>query len=228
MIHPLISVIIPVLNEEKIMAAILAQFRGLAEIEVIVSDGGSNDATAAICRSFDCRLVTGPPGRGCQLNAGAAAASGDLLWFLHADSQINAELISQVGQMADGNGCWGGCSLVFDHPAFIFRMIAWGSGIRARKGGILFGDQGIFCSRGLFFRQGGFPDLPLMEDWLFSRQMKKIGRPVILPGKIVTSSRRFVQGGPLKTLLKMQLVKLLFCLGVPPARLAEIYRGDRK
>lgn len=221
-----ISVVIPVLNEEKIIARLLAQLTEIPGLEVIVSDGGSIDRTAEICRRFSCQLVSGSSGRGRQLNAGAEAAKGELLLFLHADSQVTAGLFQQLAGL-DG-ALWGGCTLAFDDQAAFFRAVAWGSHLRAAWGGIIYGDQGIFCCRELFFQLGGFPELALMEDLAFSRRMKKIARPVILPTVIISSARRFRQGGPWKTLLKMQLIKALYDLGLSPAILAKIYRSKEQ
>jgi len=222
---PVISVVIPVYNEEEIIAGLLAQLADIPALEVIVSDGGSTDGTLAACRHFPCRLLSGPKGRGRQMNAGAAAARGDLLLFLHADSAVTPELFYQLGIKAGQKDAWGGCRLAFDDPAPLFRLIARGSNWRARHRGILFGDQGIFCRRDFFQAQGGFADLPLMEDLEFSRRLRRIERPVLLPAVITSSARRFRRGGPLQTILLMQLLQLLYSLGVPAATLAEIYRS---
>ena len=220
-----ISVIIPTLNEEGHIGELLRQLEQVPDLEVIVSDGGSRDRTLAICRSLGIKTVSGPAGRGRQLNAGARAATGDILFFLHADSCPEERAFPEIRRAGHN---WGCCSLVFNENTLFFRLVAAASRRRAQFTSSCYGDQGIFCTRELSNRVGGYPEFPFLEDLAFSHRLRRREKARVLPARIVTSTRRFRQYGPGRTLLKMQMVKLLFFLGVPPARLLGFYQGVKK
>jgi rSAM/selenodomain-associated transferase 2 len=219
-----ISVIIPTYNEEKTIGKLLGELVGLADVEVIVSDGGSTDNTKNICAAFPVIFIDGPPGRGRQLNAGATAANGRILFFVHADSKFDIGILSSLRGAIGNNLLWGCCTLAFDDERLFFKLLAKASGLRARIFGSCYGDQGIFCERGLFLSVGGFPDYPILEDLSISRHLRRKMCPHILAEEILTSSRRFTQGGPFKVLIKMQLIKHLFSLGVSPKTLRKLYK----
>lgn len=223
-----ISVLIPTYNEEKNIGRLLERLVDQPEIEIIVCDGGSSDRTAEICASYPVKFIRSPKGRGPQLNAGAKVATGEILFFLHADSLVEPSVFPEIRQAVAENFLWGCCSLFFDDQSLFFRAVAFGSRLRARIFSICFGDQGIFCQRQFFLEQGGFPPIPLMEDLALSRKLRRISRAKVLTSPIVTSSRRFKEGGCLRTLLLMQKLKLLYYLGVAPERLALMYQGQRK
>lgn len=219
-----VSVVIPTYNEEQSIGKLLEQLLTVPDLEIIVVDGGSDDHTVEICRGFPVTVIKAEKGRGSQLNAGVKKAGGDVLFFVHADSRIEARVFEDIGQAIKENYHWGCCTLMFDENTRFFRAVAAGSNLRARLFSICFGDQGIFCRRSFFLEQGGFPEIPLMEDLSLSMRLRCFYRAKVLEGRIVSSVRRFKKGGPLKTLFLMQKLKFLFFLGVPPERLAEIYR----
>ncbi|MHB1125849.1 MAG: TIGR04283 family arsenosugar biosynthesis glycosyltransferase [Bacillota bacterium] len=223
-----ISVIIPTLNEETSIASLLSRLIGITGIEIIVSDGGSTDRTAEQCRAMGVIFLPGPPGRGRQLNVAVRHASGDALFFLHADSIVEENVFNDIRQALHSGDGWGCCSLYFNEQSFFFRLLGAASRWRARIFSSCYGDQGIYCSRGLFNQIGGFPEIPFLEDLAFSHHLRRMHKARMLPGKIITSTRRFRQYGLWKTLLKMQVVKTLFSLGVPPARLLEFYQAGRE
>lgn len=218
-----ISVIIPTLNEEAAIGSTLAAIHSQGDAEVIVTDGGSTDATRKLAADL-ARVIDAPKGRALQMNAGAQAATGDILLFLHADSTLTAGAYEEIRRvLRDPAVVGGGFCLRFDDPAFSFRLIEWGSNLRARRLGLIFGDQGIFVRRSVFEQMGGFREMPLMEDWDFSRRLGKEGRVVVSPLRIVTSSRRFRRHGVWRTVWRMQVIKLFYLLGVSTARLNRIY-----
>lgn len=220
----LISIIIPALNEEANIGQTLASLPRQGDgFEVIVADGGSTDATAQIA-SEKARLVTAPRGRALQMNAGAWAASGDVLLFLHADTVLPTHALDDVRRLLqDERVAGGGFSLRFDDPAPSFRVIAFMSNLRAGLTGLIFGDQAIFVRRSIFERMGGFQEMALMEDWDFSLRMKKEGQVVISGLPVTSSARRFRRHGVWRTVWLMQWIKLLYLFGVSPERLRAIY-----
>lgn len=220
----MISVIIPTYNEEKVIGQLLTFLISVPSIEIIVSDGGSWDSTRKICEGFAVRFISGSLGRGIQQNAGARVASGDILCFLHADSILEHKVFSEIQRTVEQEVKWGCCTLAFDDDRLFFKYLAWISTLRAKVMSVCFGDQGIFCSREIFWSIGGFPQYPLMEDLDLSKRLRKISRAKVISGKIVTSSRRFAQSGPWRTLLKMQFLQYLFHFGVCPNKLANYYR----
>ena len=162
----LISVIVPTLNEGKQMGGLLDFLLARPGVEVIVSDGGSRDETVTICRHYPVKVVEGRPGRGCQLNAGAAQASGKVLFFLHADSRPRVEVFDQMRQAIEKGSRWGCCSLSFDRESRFLPDDSPRVKLAAQRG-ICYGDQGIFCQREWFMNQGGFPDLVFWRICLF-------------------------------------------------------------
>ncbi|MBP1760691.1 MAG: glycosyl transferase [Firmicutes bacterium] len=225
----LISVIIPTLNEQKHIAGLITSLLPEPGIEIIVSDGGSHDQTPDICRQYPVKFIDAARGRGSQLNAGAEAAQGDILLFLHADSEIGPDLFRQIRNATPGNIQWGCCKMQFSSRNFFYRMVAFGSNLRARCFNSCYGDQGIFCSRELFFLSGGYPDIPLFEDLALSHKLRRYGRANILSARVKTSTRRFQAQGPMRTLLKMQILKLFYYLGFNPQQLTVWYdAGGRR
>ncbi len=232
-----ISVIIPTLNEEanleRLLNSIFGRIKGSllncseAEMEIIICDGGSTDGTAQLCRRYPVRYLEVEQGRGKQLNAGAKIATGKILLFLHADSQLELSCFADLQQVFSRGLKWGCCSLFFEEETLFYQVLGFCSRLRARYLSSCYGDQGLFCERELFFEVGGYPELPLMEDLVLSQRLAKQFRAAVLPARIVTSTRRFREQGPLRLLLKMQYLKLLFRAGVPAQRLEVLYRkGD--
>jgi len=188
-------------------------------------DGGSTDATAAIAaRSRQVRLLASPRGRARQMNAGARAAGGDVLLFLHADTLLpDGALAAVEAAVGDPGVIAGRFDVRFDNPRPVFRMIAWFMNQRSRWSGISTGDQAIFVCREPFEALGGYPDMPLMEDVELCRRLKRRGHMAALRLTVTTSARKWEREGAVRTILLMWALRLLYVLGVPPARLHRWY-----
>lgn len=224
---PSISIIIPVLNEAPGLAATLQPLQPLRQqdCELVVVDGGSHDTSAEQAEPLADRVLTAPRGRAVQMNAGAAAAGGDILWFLHSDSQPpekGNQLI--LHGLQQSNQQWGRFDVRLSGNQALLRVVEALMNWRSRLTGIATGDQGIFVARTTFQRIGGYPDIPLMEDIALSRMLKRIGPPLCLRQPIRTSSRRWERNGIIRTVLLMWGLRLAYFLGVAPARLARIYQ----
>lgn len=191
--------------------------------EVVVVDGGSTDGTPDLAASLCDRLVTSGKGRARQMNAGATVAQGDALVFLHADTRLPADA-DRLVTAALARATWGRFDVRIEGRHPLLPVVACAMNLRSRITGIATGDQAIFVRRDAF---AGFADLPLMEDIAFSRAMKRRGRPVCLREPVVTSGRRWEQGGVLRTIVLMWRLRLLYALGVPAERLARDY-ADRR
>jgi len=225
----LISIIIPVLNEEPVLVESLLRLQALRQrgCEIIVVDGGSRDHSAEVARVFAGGIVQAPQGRAKQMNMGARAAKGEILWFLHADSQPPAGADGLIRQaLAEPGILWGrfDVRLSGNHP--LLRLVEMLMNIRSRLTAIATGDQGIFVRRVSFEQVGGYPDIPLMEDIALSRVLKRASRPACLRQRIMASSRRWERNGVLRTILLMWSLRLAYFLGASPARLARLYYGS--
>lgn len=219
-----VSIVVPVLNEAPRLPGLLAQLhRDFPDCEIIVVDGGSTDGSPELVRP-PTRLIPSARGRGRQLNAGAAAATGDVLWFHHADTQVAPSALPQLrAALADPGVVGGGLSLRFDRRTPALRWVAMTSNARARRLHQIFGDQTMFVRREAFERLGGFPDFPVMEDLELSRRLARAGRLAVLPATSTAAARRFTEHGTLRLLLFMQWLKALYFAGVDPAELARRY-----
>ncbi len=222
-----VSVIIPALNEEGALPATLAAALAGAPHELIVADGGSGDRTAEIARAHDAITLAGSPGRALQMNRGASAATGEFLLFLHADTRLPQDYVALVRAALATPGVAGGAFEFAIAGEFAGRrLIERGTNWRARRRQRPYGDQGLFLRRDMFFELGGFPELPIMEDFAFVRRLGRTGEIVLAPGVALTSGRRWHRLGALRTTAVNQLMILGYRLGVAPARLARWYRGE--
>ena len=233
-----ISAIIPTLNEERTIMATLAHSATLGFDELIVVDGGSLDQTPVLVESYRrttqslaqglVRLVTAPPGRACQMNEGAKVSRGEILLFLHADTQLPDDANTMIETtMADRRMVGGRFDVRFDRPSkwgtIISRMMNW----RSRLSGIATGDQALFVRRPIFEQMEGFADMPLMEDIEFSRRLKQKGTTAALTATVTTSFRRWEQEGPLRTILLMWGLRFLYWTGIPAHTLSRWYGSVR-
>ncbi len=221
-----LSIIIPVLDEEAEIAHVLAALAPLRSrgVETIVVDGGSRDRTVALAAPLADRVIAAPRGRAVQMNAGAVAATGDVLLFLHADTRLPAEADRLVlDGLARSGRQWGRFDVRISGRHPLLRVVAALMNIRSRLTGIATGDQAMFVRRDLFERVGGFPAIPLMEDVAFSRAAKRVGEPLCLSPRAITSGRRWEQRGVMRTILLMWRLRLAYSLGAAPARLAHLY-----
>ena len=222
-----VSVIIPTLNEESCLAETLRLLRPLCPHQIIVADGGSTDATCGLAGAADL-LVHGPPGRGAQMNRGAAHATGDTLLFLHADCSLEAGGLSDAERLLRKRGVAAGCfRMTVRARGLLYRSIDACSTARVRLTGLVYGDQGLFVRRGLFERVGGFPPLRLMEDVFISKQLRRCGRIVVAPRRIFVSARRWRQAGVVRQTLRNWALTALAAGGVHPDRLAAFYPAVR-
>lgn len=229
-----LSVIIPVLNEEPILEASLRHVLDSAFEEIIVVDGNSSDRTrdiaAAMIEQSSGRLalVISSPGRATQMNAGADISQSDVLIFLHADTRLppNAYVIIQQTLVSE-EYIGGRFDVQFTPETGWGRLISAMMNWRSRWSGIATGDQAIFVRREVFERIGGFADLPIMEDIDFSRRLKRAGRMAALHSKVLTSFRRWEQGGPLRTIGLMWLLRGLYWFGINPYVLRRMYAHIR-
>lgn len=217
-----VSVIIPALNEA---ASIGTAIESARPADVIVADGESRDGTANIAREHGARVVVDGVGRGAQLNAGAAAAGGELLLFLHADTTLPGGWQAHVVRtLADRSVAVGAFSLAIAGAGRRETIAAAGANLRSHLLGLPYGDQALFLRREVFDALGGFRPLPIMEDFDFVQRAKALGRVVTLPLAVETSPRRWRQRGPFRTVLINQLMLAGWKAGLPPERLARFYR----
>jgi rSAM/selenodomain-associated transferase 2 len=220
-----VSIVIPALNEEELLPEALAGVRRQqGPLEVVVADGGSADATVALARSLGAVVVEAPRGRARQMNAGAAATSGDILLFLHADTRLPEGALGRVREaLAEASaGCF---RLRFDRPSPVLRL--WTLPIWMGWHRLAFGDRALFVRRDVFERVGGFPDQPIFEDLEMVRRLRREGPFVFLPAAVVTSARRFRAGGAVRQQARNAALWLAWSAGVPPERLDRFYRYER-
>ena len=233
-----LSVVIPALDEADGIVALLTDLRArFPAAELVVADGGSLDATATLAAPLADRIVPSPPGRARQANAGAAAATGTVLLFLHADTRLPDDAADAVaGALEDGGpgrDRWRGrewgrfdVRIAGAHP--LLPTIAHAMNLRSRLSGVATGDQAMFAMRETFDAVGGYPDIALMEDVALSKRLRRRGSPACLRARAVTSGRRWDANGAARTILVMWALRLCFVLGVPPARLAAAYAALRR
>lgn len=223
-----LSIIVPALNEADTIGGLLADLAPFrtAGAEVILVDGGSIDGTPERAAADVDRVLPAQKGRAAQMNAGARVAVGDLLWFLHADTRVPADAAAALQDAWAGGARWGRFDVRLSGRHFLLRLVERGMNIRSRLTGIATGDQGIFVTRAAFEQVGGFPPLVLMEDIALSRALRRLARPACLRVPLITSSRRWEEGGVLRTVLLMWRLRLAYALGADPARLARRYHRD--
>jgi rSAM/selenodomain-associated transferase 2 len=217
-----LSIVIPTLNEASHIESLLAQLSD-ENVELIVVDGGSDDQTVQRA-SVQAQLVYSSTGRALQMNAGAAIASGDWLWFLHADTQLSQPLKAYIDEITQSSSVWGRFKVRLDDARFIFRVIERLMNARSCFTSVATGDQGLFVDRRLFDELGGYPELSLMEDVALSKRLRKVMPVKCSALPLITSARRWQQCGVLKTIVLMWWLRLAYVLGVSPARLSQWYR----
>lgn len=220
-----ISIITPIYNESSKIETFLQELDKLTgDFEVLFADGGSTDDTRSkIPDTY--QVIPCGKGRAIQMNTAAREATGDYLWFVHCDSRIPEDALPQIAASGARFGCF---HIGFDYNGPFMGCNTFMSNRRAIMDHIAFGDQGIWIDRKLFLEQGGFPELPIMEDYEFSRRMKgqKI-RLKVLPGRIITSGRRYQTNHPLKTMWSMIWLRHLYRRGMDIQEIARRYKDIR-
>lgn len=226
----MLSIIVPTLNEAAAIESTLSALQPLRQRdhELIVADGGSADNTRELARPFADLVIEAPRGRSAQMNAGAAAARGDVLLFLHADSLLPpAADVEILQQLATTQRCWGRFDVRLSGSAVMLRLVESMMNLRSRWSGIATGDQTLFVARALFEHVGGYPEIALMEDIALSTTLRRIAAPACLRPQVITSARRWERDGVLRTILTMWRLRLAYRLGADPDRLAAHYYGKR-
>lgn len=217
-----VSVIIPTLNEESTLVRSIESARAAGAGEIIVCDGGSTDQTWGMATQAGVdKLVRSLPGRGMQLAAGLSLAKREVVLFLHADNQIDKQALNQIGDL--DAFVWGAFQQRIDSDRLIYRAIELGNDLRVRFRSMAFGDQAIFVNRLQLRQLGGIAELPLMEDVELSKRLRKIAKPVLLPGPVTIDARRWQQRGVIRQTCRNWKLQLQYAAGVSPQRLAKKY-----
>jgi len=225
---PTLSVIIPTLNEADTIAQTLERPLKTDGVEVIVVDGGSVDDTVVIAKSLGATILKTERGRACQMNHGSAAASADTLLFLHADTLLPEDFLDQIqAVLGNPNTTCGAFTFKTDESSKTMRFITWCTNIRARCFSMPYGDQAYFIKRDIFQRVGGYADVPIMEDYILIRTLKRLGRIGFATSSIITSARRWKNLGPWRTMLHNQWVVIRWTLGASPEVIARKYNQHR-
>lgn len=233
MAEPLLSVVLPLLNERSLLSKMLPRLRrwqaAYPHVEWLFVDGGSCDGSQEYLREQGMRVICSEPGRARQMNAGAAVVSGRYLLFLHIDTELNRPAIEALLDVCrHGRAQWGRFDIQLSGRPRLLPVISTLMNLRSRLTGIATGDMGIFVQRGVFLEQGGYAPQPLMEDIELSRRLRAQSLPLCLSQKIVSSGRRWEQQGCLRTVLLMWWLRLQYFLGVPAERLLRSYYPEQR
>lgn len=221
-----LTVIIPAYNEENAIEASIRSCAAAGAAQIIVSDGGSTDATMTRAINAGAEVISTQRPRGRQMNSAAARATGDALLFLHADSLLPEDAAGKVEQTLSDGFLFGGFTLSFIEPHRKLRMVARMINLRTRITRCPWGDQGQFLSRDLFLSCGGYREIAIMEDYELAIRMKRKGKTAVVPSSIQTSGRRFLRKGVLATTTVNWTMIAAYRLGVGPDRLERLYRGN--
>ncbi|MEH1900979.1 MAG: TIGR04283 family arsenosugar biosynthesis glycosyltransferase [Nostoc sp.] len=223
-----ISIIIPTLNEAGNIKEAIATTQQSTNIEIIVVDAGSEDGTVKIAQSLGIKVISSSPGRAVQMNGGAVAANGNILLFLHADTRLPTGFDDMIRMALQQPGTVAGAfNLRIDASFLSLRWVEWGVNMRSHICQMPYGDQAIFLTKAVFQQIGGFPELPIMEDFELMRRLKRTGRIVIIPTPVVTSARRWLQKGVFKTTILNQIVIIAYLLGISPKQICSWYRREK-
>jgi rSAM/selenodomain-associated transferase 2 len=220
-----ISVVIPALNEARNLPHVLDTLQAASHVEVIVVDGGSSDDTIRVAADWGGKVVVANAGRSRQMNQGAAIATGPILLFLHADTRLPQGFDQAIRQILAQPGVVAGAfRLAIANSSGALRWVERGVNVRSKWLQMPYGDQAIFLTAEVFHALGGFPDLPMMEDFELVRRLRKMGKVAIAPAAVLTSDRRWRTLGILRTTLANQVMIAGYLLGIDPHQLARWYR----
>jgi len=224
--NPGISIIVPVLNEGDRLQPFLEQLRVRApEAEIILVQAASSESVSQPVARLCDRVLTGRRGRAAQMNLGADAATGDVLWFVHSDCEVPSGCLEEINRTLQDRQVVGGCFRIrFPRDELVYRVSDAGGNLAVALFGRCYGDHGIFCRRAEFFAVGGYPDLPLLEDAEFYRLLRGKGRTRQLASKIVPSTRRYEEVGPYRLTAAFVFLSTLYVLRVPISVIARLYQ----
>ena len=223
-----IAIVVPVFNEVRVLPRLISDLATLMEtgnldVELVFVDGGSTDSTMALIEDAGLRVIKSTKGRAWQMNAGAAQTTAEVLLFLHADTQLPKNALTEIKSNLTGNICWGRFDVrISGKPlmlAVVSRMMNW----RSRLTSIATGDQAMFMTRGAFQKMGGFPEQALMEDIEASRRLRQFSRPACIASPVITSGRRWETRGVWTTIVLMWRLRWAYWRGQSPQKLAELY-----
>lgn len=224
------SIIMPVLNEEAVLEQYLVHLSQQCmhgESELIIVDGGSTDSTVAIAQRYG-SVITSPRGRACQMNGGATVAKGDVLLFLHADTQLPQNALSAIEQtLQTPEVVAGAFRICFNCHSLSYHLVAFATNLRSQWRTSFTGDQAYFIRASSFRAIGGYPDMPLMEDLAIIASLRRIGKVVLLPQYVITSARRHEQVGLWKSVCFMWYLRFLYHCGISPTNLQRLYADIR-
>ena len=219
-----LSICIPTYNEASTISTLLQQLKVL-DCEIIIADGGSQDDTVNLAKAFSVTVLQGAKGRAAQMALAAAHASGDVLWFVHADSRFESNLSRQIQPLLNLSPIqWGRFDVRLDAQGMMFRIIETMINWRSKVTQVATGDQGIFVHRLLYQQLGGFAPIALMEDVELCKRLRKVSPIVCISSPIITSARRWQQKGIWRTILLMWFLRAAYFIGINPSRLVRWYR----
>jgi rSAM/selenodomain-associated transferase 2 len=223
-----IAIVVPVFNEALALPSLMKHLTALKEttnqdFELVFADGGSTDGTVALIAKSGFRVITSPKGRAWQMNAGAAQTTGDVLLFLHADTQLPQNAIKDIASSLRGDICWGRFDVRIAGKPWMLGVVARMMNWRSRLIGIATGDQAMFMTRVAFQAIGGFPQQALMEDIEASRRLRLLSRAACISSLVVTSGRRWETRGVWTTIFLMWRLRWAYWRGQNPKQLAELY-----
>jgi rSAM/selenodomain-associated transferase 2 len=199
-----------------------------SHIEIIIVDGGSQDQTLLIAKSLNVQVIISPPGRANQMNAGAMAASGEILLFLHADTRLPTNFEQMIRTTLAKPGIVAGAfALRINAPDWGLRLVEFGVKWRSHLWQMPYGDQGIFLTKDVFQQVGNFPKMPIMEDFELMRKLKTLGKIYLLPTPVITSPRRWLKKGIIQTTLWNQIIVIAYLLGISPHRIRNWYSSSK-
>lgn len=226
------SIIIPVLHEADTINSLIEHLynqESVESYEIIVVDGDPNGETISVIHYKEVTSIVSAEGRARQMNAGAAVARGEILIFLHADTELPIDALNQISSTMEKKQCVGGAfDLGIGADRLIFKIIAHLASLRSRLTRIPYGDQAIFIRRDYFYKIGGYRETPLMEDVELMQRIKKLGDKIcILSDRVRTSPRRWEKEGVVYCTLRNWIISSLYFMGIPPNRLARFYRSGR-
>lgn len=223
-----VTIIIPALNEQAGIETFLQDLQLLRpQCELLLVDGGSDDHTVALAQPYVDNVYYAERGRAVQMNRGAAMACAPILVFLHADTYLPEDAISQIQKAINSGYQWGRFDVQLTGDHVLLKCVAWLMNIRSRWSGIATGDQSIFVVRALFEQQGGYANIALMEDIELSARLKKVSKPLCARSKVTSSGRRWLSFGIVRTIALMWWLRVQYFIGAKPERLARLYKEGK-